>query len=196
MKAVMSSVPEQVLEWRRRVGADRHDEMWEGVLHMPPMPNRDHDEFQFALRRSLGSLWAASREGRVATMNVALPGGWPNDYRVPDLILWTSKTDSRDRNTHFEGAPDVAIEIRSPGDESYEKLGFYARLGVAEVWVIDRDTKAPEVYVLRGSEYVLKACDADGWTSSDFAGLEFRSTTSGKLALRRRGDDASLEELP
>ncbi len=34
MKAVMASVPEHILEWRRRTGADQWDEMWEGVLHM------------------------------------------------------------------------------------------------------------------------------------------------------------------
>jgi hypothetical protein len=39
MKAVMANVPEHILEWRRRTGADQWDEMWEGVLHMAPSPN-------------------------------------------------------------------------------------------------------------------------------------------------------------
>jgi Uma2 family endonuclease len=35
------------------------------------------------------------------------------------------------------GAPDAVIEIRSPDDETDEKLPFFAALGVAEVIVID-----------------------------------------------------------
>ena len=40
MKAVMSSLLPDIQAMRKRTGADRWDEMWEGVLHMPPMPNR------------------------------------------------------------------------------------------------------------------------------------------------------------
>ena len=32
----------------------------------------------------------------------------------------------------IHGGPDAVIEIRSPGDETYEKLEFYARLGVRD----------------------------------------------------------------
>jgi hypothetical protein len=46
MKAVMSEVPADLLAWRKRTGADRWDEMWEGVLHMPPMPNLEHQELE------------------------------------------------------------------------------------------------------------------------------------------------------
>jgi hypothetical protein len=45
MKAVLSPVPEHILRWRKRTGADRHDEMWEGVLHMGAMPTKGHENF-------------------------------------------------------------------------------------------------------------------------------------------------------
>ena len=54
-----------------------------------------------------------------------------------------------DHDTYFEGAPTVVVEIRSPGDETMEKLPFYAKLGVPEVWIIDRDTRQPELYLLK-----------------------------------------------
>jgi hypothetical protein len=53
MKAVMSEVPADILAWRKRTGADRWDEMWEGVLHMPPMPNREHQELEWAMETYL-----------------------------------------------------------------------------------------------------------------------------------------------
>ena len=58
MKAVMANVPEHILAWRRRTGADQWDEMWEGVLHMAPSPNRDHQDFEGALEFWLRLHWA------------------------------------------------------------------------------------------------------------------------------------------
>ena len=46
------------------------------------------------------------------------------------------------------------IEIRSPEDETYDKLPFYAALGTREVVVIDRDTKRTEIYRLAASDFV------------------------------------------
>ena len=82
---------------------------------------------------------------------MASPGGWPDDYRIPDLVLLTPERFQIDRDEYFDGAPTVVVEIRSRGDETIEKLPFYAKIGVPEVWIIDRDTKTPEIHVLRGS---------------------------------------------
>jgi len=41
MSAVIPAVSPDLLAWRKRTGADRWDERWEGVLHMASMPNED-----------------------------------------------------------------------------------------------------------------------------------------------------------
>jgi hypothetical protein len=51
----------------------------------------------------------------------------------------------------------VVVEIRSPNDESEDKLPFFAQIGVLEVWIIDRDTKDIDLYVLTGDSYVRRA---------------------------------------
>jgi hypothetical protein len=33
---------EQMIEQRRAWGADKHDEMWDGVYVMTPLPNNEH----------------------------------------------------------------------------------------------------------------------------------------------------------
>jgi Uma2 family endonuclease len=129
-------------------------------------------------------------------INVSPPGEWPQNYRIPDLVLLTPERFGIDRNGYFEGAPDVVVEIRSPGDESYEKLAFYAALGVPEVWIIARDSKQPELYILQGNDYVLQVADAAGWLLSPGTGIELRAGAPGKLALRLAGDDSTREELP
>jgi len=197
MRAVMPEVPPDILAWRKRTGADRWDEMWEGVLHMAPSPNREHQDLAGAMETYLRLRWARPHRNRVYhDVNLAAPGGWSNNYRIPDLLLLTPERFGIDHNEYFEGAPDVVVEIRSPGDESYEKLEFYAQLGVPEVWIIERDSKAPEIYVLRAGRYMQRAAGAEGWVLSDVTGIELRPGHPGKLAMRLAGDDSTCEDLP
>ena len=197
MRAVMYEVPPDILAWRKRTGADRRDEMWEGVLHMAPSPNREHQDLEGTMETYLRLRWARPRGARVYhQINVCPPGGWPNNYRIPDLVLLTPARFAIDHNEYFEGAPDVVVELRSPGDESYEKLGFYASLGVPEVWIIQRDSKEPEIYTLQGNDYVLQPANTAGWVLSAVTGIELRAGVPGKLAMRLAGDESTREDLP
>jgi Uma2 family endonuclease len=197
MKAVMANVPEHILEWRRRTGADRYDEMWEGVLHMAPVPNREHQDFAFALAMWLRLNWANPNGCRVhLEINIAEEGTWPDNYRIPDLVLLTPARFHIDRNEYFDGGPDAVVEIHSPGDEAYEKLDFYAKVGVREVWIIERDTKQPEIYELVGNEYRSLEAGADGWLTSKITDSELRKTASGELEIRVANRADTQARLP
>ena len=199
MKVVAAVAPPGVVEWRRRMGVDRHDEMWKGVLHMNPLPNRDHQELAAELWQWLHVHWARPGGNRVYfERNVARPGQWPNDYRGPDLVLLTPECFPRDKNEYIEGPPDVVVEIRSPSDETYEKLTFYAQLGVPEVWVVNRDTKVPDLLVLNrdAERYDSQPPGESGWLTSNVTGIELRSTADGKLSLRMPDDRSSYGEVP
>jgi len=70
-------------------------------------------------RTWLRAHWAPRAKGAVYhQINVASPGGWQDDYRIPDLVLLTPGRTAIDRDTHFEGGPDAVVEIRTPGDET------------------------------------------------------------------------------
>jgi len=141
--------------------------MWEGVLHVPPMPNRFQQDLEGSFETYLRFFWAPHSKAKVYhQINLASIGGWPNNYRIPDLVLLKPERFAIDRNEYFEGAPTVVVEIRSPSDESYEKLPFYAQLGVPEVWIIDRDSGEPEIHVLKGKGYRKKRTGTEGWVSS------------------------------
>jgi Uma2 family endonuclease len=198
MKAVMPVALPDVLAMRKRTGADQWDEVWEGVLHMPPAPNRFHQDLEGSLETYLRFRWARPRGAKVYhQINLAAPGGWPEkNYRIPDLLLLTPERFSIDHNEYFEGAPDVVVEIHSPGDEAYEKLPFYAALGVPEAWIIDRDTKEPEIYLLKRGQYKKQSAAKSGWVRSPGTGIELRVGLPGKLAVRLAGDDTTREDLP
>jgi Uma2 family endonuclease len=197
MKAVMWTVPPDLLAWRKKTGAEQWDEMWDGVLHMNPSPNRLHQDFEYALEAYLRAHWAPRAQGKVYhQINLARPGGWPKDYRIPDLVLLTPDRFGIDRNEYFEGPSLVVVEIRNPEDESYDKMPFYASLGVPEVWVIDRDTKEAELHVLASGAYAKVAAGRDGWLRSVATSVEMRRSETGRLAIRIAGDPASERIIP
>jgi Uma2 family endonuclease len=196
MKAVLASFPADLAEWRKRNGLDRWDEMWEGVLHVPPMPNRYHQDLEGALETWLRLHWVPLHDGKVYhQINLASIGGWPKDYRIPDLVLLRPERFAIDRNEYFEGAPDVVVEIQSPGDETEEKMPFYFRLGVPEVWVIQRDSREPAIHVRQRRGYRKRSPRSSGWLRSPGTGVELASSDR-KLAIRLAGDDSTRQDLP
>lgn len=197
MKAVMSQVPESLLAERRRTGADHWDEMWEGVLHMTPMPNVDHQDLESAIEFWLREHWARPMGNRVYhQINVASVGGWPRDYRIPDIVLLSPEQFAIDRRTHFEGPPLVVVEIHSPGDESYEKLSFYEYLGGSEVWIIHQDSRKPELYRLQRHEYELVIANEAGWFVSAATGVWLKPRRPKKLLLQLGEDETTREAVP
>ena len=50
----------------------------------------------------------------------------------------------------MDGAPEIVIEVRSPGDESYEKVPWYVSRGAKAVLLIDRDTLAMQLFTQQG----------------------------------------------
>jgi Uma2 family endonuclease len=194
--AVMPVALPDVLALRKKTGADRYDEMWDGVLHMAASPRRDHQDYEGGIEAFLRRYWAPRTGGKVYhQINVASPGGWPRNYRIPDLVLLLPDRFHIDRNEYFEGGPDVAAEIHSPGDEAYEKLDFYFSVGVREVWIINRDTLAVEIFLPRKRGRKTVKADAHGWITSSVTGVQF-GTRGKKLQLRIAGDDATLTNLP
>jgi Uma2 family endonuclease len=129
-------------------------------------------------------------------VNVALPGGWPNDYRIPDLVLLAPERFAINRDVYLEGAPTVVVEVRSPGDETMEKLPFYAKLGVPEVWVVERDTRVPELCVLRSGAYQPQQPAADGWLQSAVTGVKLRGEGGNRLTLQLGEDEKTRWVLP
>lgn len=149
MRAVMVNVPEALLAERRRLGADRWDEVWEGVLHMVPPPSAAYQRLSAKLLAILVPV--AEAQGLVPLVEAGLYRG-DDDYRVPDQV-YARPDQVSDRGV--EGAAPLVVEILSPGDETYEKLEWYAALAVDEVLVVDPETRRPEVFARRGARMVL-----------------------------------------
>ncbi len=117
-----------IIERRRSTGADLFDEVWEGDYHMAPAPHPAHGQLDQQLAEHLGP--RARAVGLVGTGPFNL--GATGDYRVPDRSLHRAPP----RET-FVSTAALVVEIVSPDDESWAKLGFYAAREVDEVLIVD-----------------------------------------------------------
>ena len=185
---MMVDVPERLLEERRRAGADRWDEVWEGVLHMVPPPSGAHQRFGMRLAHVLDA--RAREAGLVGSYETGLyRPGTDDDYRVPDQVYARPELLTE---RGVDGPADLVVEIRSPGDETYDKLGFYASLGVGEVLVVHPGEGRAEVFSLLGDTLVPVDADARGEMAVESLGVRISTVAGPRLRLAWSGGHAEL----
>ena len=187
MKAVLLDVPQAMLDERRRLGHDRFDEMWNGVLHMVSPPSMGHQHRGTRLVALLHAL--AERAGMIAVYEAGLfRPGRNDDYRQPDnLVARPEHVSARG----VEGRAELVVEIRSRGDEAYEKLPFFAEMQVQEVLILDGSSI--ELRRLAGDQYVLVDADPGGWVQCEAVPLELRSGPGeGQITARTADGDVVL----
>ena len=142
---------------RRMRGADRYDEVWDGVYIMNAYPNIEHQSLVGRLTSILLFLIEDQKLGMVLPgCNVSdRPQKWQENYRCPDVVVFLNTTQAINKKSHWLGGPDLAVEIVSPRDRSREKLDFYAKVGTRELLLVDRDPWSLELYRLAEGELVL-----------------------------------------
>ncbi len=189
VRAVVVEVPERWVCERRECGSDRWDECWEGELHMVPPPSDGHQRLAFRLGLRLGALAEDAQLVASHETGVFLADRDLTNYRIPDLVV--TRPEHR-FDAGVAGGAELAVEIRSPGDETYAKLGFYGAAGVAELLVIDRDTRAVELFVNRGGQMVAVQAADDGSFRLQGLGFTIRRTDDAQLHLHWADGEATI----
>lgn len=133
-----------LIESRRKLGLDGHDEVWEGVYRMPPHADGGHAW----LEAELPVVLRPRARARGLFFYGAANLGEPGDFRVPDGVV----TRDRTTNLYFIAAAMV-IEILSPDDDTYRKFDFYAARGVKEILVVDWRTRSVRCFHLTRGAY-------------------------------------------
>jgi Uma2 family endonuclease len=151
-------------------------EVIDGRLYVSPAPFEPH---QRGLGVLFGYVWSYVRErslGRVyfAPLGVVLD---EENGVQPDLVYV-----SRDRldivvERGIEGAPDLVVEILSPGTRGRDrgiKMRRYAASGIPHYWIVDPRTRTLEAYELTEEGYELVGSYGPGTTfrPSLFPGLD------------------------
>jgi Uma2 family endonuclease len=135
-------------------------EIVDGELFMSRQPHWHHQETCINIGVELQH-WARTRgHGHVSTN----PGVLFSDADdvVPDVV-WISDERLRllmDEAGHLTGAPELMVEVLSPGVQNERrdrqaKLKLYSEQGVQEYWIVDWRTKQVTVYRRARAQLVL-----------------------------------------
>jgi len=87
----------------------------------------------------------------------------PDTVRAPDVgFVRAERVEGELPGGFFPGAPDLAVEVLSPGDRASEvlaKVQDWLGAGCAGVWVVDPHTRSISVYHADGSVAILRERD-------------------------------------
>ncbi len=131
--------------------SDTRYEIIEGELFMSKQPHWHHQETCGNVYRELDNWSRASHLGRPSINPGVIFGEY--DAVVPDVV-WMShqRLDALlDEAGHVIGAPELAVEVLSPGSENERrdrelKLKLYEQQGVQEYWIVDWRLRQVTVY--------------------------------------------------
>ena len=142
----------------RTAPPDKSYELLDGELLMTPAPNLKHQSVQVRLGRRLGQFIEEHALGEFffAPCDVVLSD---TDVVQPDLLFVSREREHLLSNgDNVRGAPDLVVEILSPGtadrDRGY-KRALYARHGVTEYWLVDPAAETVWIHCLRDGALVV-----------------------------------------
>lgn len=146
-------------------------ELLDGVLElMSPGPSATHQsigrELEFKLMQSCRSDYVIF----YAPLDVILS---QTNVLQPDLMMIHRSRLHIVTDRGVEGAPDLVVEIMSPGSRKRDKvlkMRMYARHGVPEYWIVDAVSRTLEQYRMNdgGEHYILQALfEGDDVVTSD-----------------------------
>src|SRR4051812_27754940 len=107
MKMVILDPDEQrsLVRRRRATGADRYDEVWDGVYVMSPLADLEHQKLATLLAAVIIQSLPSDNDGAVfAGANVSdRADDWKKNYRCPDVAVYLVGNPAENRGTHWLG---------------------------------------------------------------------------------------------
>ena len=143
---VLGPAPQELqalIERRRALGLDDHDEVWDGEYHVALAASSRHAAVQAAI---LALLREHAADPRLVVGPINL--GTAQNYRVPDGGVL------RDGETGlYVPTAALVVEVISPDDESYAKFDHYAEHGVTELIYINPEQHDVQLHRVTAGDY-------------------------------------------
>ena len=128
----------------------------EGELVMSPAPVPYHQRISRRIEMKLNQLVEEQNLGEVFDAPIDVYLSETNTFQ-PDIIFISKERLEIIGEKKIEGAPDLAVEILSPGTAYYDlkqKKRLYESAGVREYWIVDPLEKSIEVFELQNGIFV------------------------------------------
>lgn len=136
---------------------DKHVELVHGVLVVREPPGMRHGRIAMNLAHRLADHVRAHALGQVYAAETGFHlARDPDTVRAPDVaFVAAERVPDPEPEGFAQLAPDLVIEVLSPGDrpgETLAKVGDWLEAGSRLVWVIDPDRRLARVYRADGSQ--------------------------------------------
>jgi Uma2 family endonuclease len=162
-------------------------ELIEGEIYMSRAPSLTH---QITLQNFLMALGSYLTNNPIGIV-VPGPGVIFDDFNgvIPDIVFFTNERRAEIASgDRLNGAPDLVVEIISPGAENERrdrvlKRRVYGRFGVKEYWLVDLVKRSVEVCRLgeEGLELAATLAGEDEMTSPVLPGFRITLTDLFRL---------------
>jgi Uma2 family endonuclease len=144
--------------------ANRRFELINGVpVEMPPS-SKKNTILAARVARLLGNHADQHNLGYVTGADGGYQLG-PNDVRLPDAAFISKARAGGLQGVVFPTAPDLAVEVISPGETSrsvLDKVRAYLQAGTRLVWVVYPEDKVVDVYRLAGEGLYVQTLEISG----------------------------------
>ncbi len=154
---------------------DKRYQLLDGELILAPAPTTRHQRILLRLYDEVNRFVQSNQLGEVllSPCDVVLSD---HDVLEPDLLFVSNSRSNIVTRANLQGAPDLVVEILSPGTAGYDrgyKQTLCGRHGVREYWLVDPDAATVEVLVesAQGLELAATYTREDILTSPLLAGL-------------------------
>ena len=140
---------------------DKRVELVRGLLVVRELPGMRHARVAMDLALALGAHVRAAALGRVYAEAGFKLASNPDTVRGPDVAFIRRDRIPDPEPTGFAHfAPDLVVEVISPGDRAGEvlaKVADWLSAGTRLVWVLDPARRVARVYRADGTEQILTA---------------------------------------
>jgi len=144
-------------------------EIVDGELSVSKQPTWEHETAVHGVYDAL-AFWSRANGSGYARQGPGLVFAEEDDV-VPDVI-WIRRgrmAGALDRSHHLSVAPDLVVEVLSPGAANERrareiKLDLYSRRGVQEYWIVDWQLHTVQIYRRHEQALTLASTAVDGDT--------------------------------
>lgn len=124
---------------------------------MSPAPTLSHQNIIFTLMGQFYNYQSKDQLGIffVSPVDVFLDN---KNAVQPDIVFVSNQNKSILKEDAIYGAPDLVIEVLSPGSKKFDldkKKKIYEKFGVKEYWIVDPDSKESMGFQLKRKKFVL-----------------------------------------
>lgn len=153
---------QQFIAW---ADEDTRAEWVDGEVILMSPANMRHVDLTIFLLRLMGEFVEHHQLGKVMGIEFMVRFARPRQRRMPDVLFIAADREHLLRQAHFEGAPDLVMEVVSPDsvDRDWrEKSQEYEKAGVREYWVIDPANQRVVAYAREGRRRFRAIDEKDG----------------------------------